>query len=325
VIVFPKLVFPFVNPLTGTLYSFGIFSLAFVARPLGTAIFTRLDHAYGRALKLTVALFLLGGSTMSMAFLPGYAQLGAGSIWLLALLRVAQGVAEGGTWDGLGSLLALNVPPERRGWYAMFPQLAALLGMMVASALFIYILSSLSSADFLDWGWRFPFFVAFAINVVALFARLRIVVTPEYAQRFETDLKAAGIADTVRVNRRAIVIGAFAPLASFALFQLVTVFPLSWIFLFTRQPLTRFLVIQTVGAAVGVAGIVASGLIADRVGRRKLLAITAGVMIVFSGFAPRLLNGGEAGVWAFMIAGYLLLGLSFGQAPGALAGIFSPI
>src|ERR1700753_247773 len=69
VVVFPKLLFPFVAPLTGTLYSFGLFSLAFVARPIGTVIFTKIDHAYGRGAKLTAALFLLGGSTMTMAFL----------------------------------------------------------------------------------------------------------------------------------------------------------------------------------------------------------------------------------------------------------------
>jgi MFS family permease len=325
VIVFPKLVFPYVDELTGTLYSFGIFALAFVARPIGTVVFTAIDRAYGRGAKLTTALFLLGGSTMAIAFLPGYESVGVLSVWLLALLRIGQGVALGGTWDGLASLLALNSPQHRRGWYAMVPQLGAPLGLMVASALFAYFLAHLSSEDFLDWGWRYPFFVAFAINVVALFARLRIVVTPEYAQRFEThDLEPARIADTVRVTGRNIVIGAFAPLASFALFHIVTVFPLSWVFLFTPETPTRFLVIQTICAGFGVAAIVVSGLIADRTGRRTVLAFTAAMIAAFSGFAPQLLNGGEAGEWAFMITGFVLLGLSFGQSSGAVASSFPP-
>jgi len=195
----------------------------------------------------------------------------------------------------------------------------------VASALFTYFLANLTPLDFLDWGWRYPFFVAFAINVVALFARLRIVVTPEYAQRFEThDLEPAAIVETVRVTGRNIVIGAFAPLASFALFHLVTVFPLSWVYLFTPQAPTRFLVIQTIGAGVCVAAIVASGWIADRTGRRTLLAISAGVIAAYSGFAPQLLNGGEIGEWAFMLTGFVLLGISFGQSSGAVAGSFPP-
>src|SRR3546814_4590927 len=63
VLVFPKLVFPHLDPLSGTLWSFAIFALAFVARPVGTIIFTAIDRAYGRGAKLTIALFLLGGST----------------------------------------------------------------------------------------------------------------------------------------------------------------------------------------------------------------------------------------------------------------------
>ena len=55
----------------------------------------------------------------------------------------------------------------------------------VVAALFAYFVASLSSGDFLDWGWRYPFFAAFAINVVALFARLRLVVTHEYEKRME--------------------------------------------------------------------------------------------------------------------------------------------
>ena len=38
VLVFPSLLFPFLSRLDGTLMAFAIFSLAFVARPVGTAI-----------------------------------------------------------------------------------------------------------------------------------------------------------------------------------------------------------------------------------------------------------------------------------------------
>ncbi|MES2054378.1 MAG: MFS transporter [Pseudomonadota bacterium] len=320
VLVFPVLVFPYVDRLTGTLYSFAIFALAFVARPIGSFIFMAVDRAHGRGVKLTIALFLLGGSTAAIAFLPGHAQIGAASALLLALFRMGQGVALGGTWDGLASLLALNAPEGKRGWYAMIPQLGAPIGLMVASALFAFLASSLSAEDFLDWGWRYPFFVAFAINVVALFARLRIVSTPAYAQLFESrELQPSPVLETVRRQGRNIVIGAFAPLASFALFHMVTVFPLSWVFLFTRQNPTRFLVIEIIGAAVGVLAVLASGLIADRVGRRYLLGVSAAAIAVFSGFAPQLLDGGDIGEVAFMVIGFAILGLAFGQSSGTVS------
>lgn len=323
VIVFPKLLFPHADAVTGTLYSFAIFSLAFLARPLGTVLFTAIDRTYGRGMKLTLALFLLGTSTVAIGFLPGYEKIGMASVYLLALLRVGQGLALGGSWDGLASLLAVNAPPRRRGFYAMIPQLGAPFGVIVASALFAYIIASLSAADFIQWGWRYPFFVAFAINVVALFARLRIVVTPEYTKLFATqELQPSPIRETVRASGRTILIGAFVPLASFALFHIVTVFPLSWVFLFTPEKAARFLALQAVGSMLGVAASIASGWMADRVGRRALLASTAAAIAGFAGLAPQLLNAGAAGALIFMFSGFVLLGLAFGQASGAVAANF---
>ncbi|MCX7318570.1 MAG: MFS transporter [Hyphomicrobiales bacterium] len=323
VLVFPKLVFPTHDPLTGTLYSFAIFALAFIARPIGTIVFTEIDRRQGKGAKMTVALFLLGVSTVAIAFLPGYETIGIASAWLLAAARIGQGLSWGGTWDGLASLLALNAPEGRRGWYAMIPQLGAPIGLIVASALFAFFVNTLSADDFLDWGWRYPFFVAFAINVVALFARLRMVVTPGYTELFESrELEPSSVTETIAQQGRTIVVGAFAPLASFALFHMVTVFPLSWVFLFTRETPGRFLVIECVGAVVGIIAMLISGYVADKVGRRTLLAGSAIAIAVFSGFAPQLLDGGLAGELAFMILGFALLGLSLGQSSGSVASSF---
>jgi len=325
VLVFPFFVFPFVDPLTGTLYSFALFALAFVGRPIGTLLFTWLDQKHGRGVKLTIALFLLGGSTMAIALLPGYAQVGALSIWILGFFRLCQGIALGGAWDGLPSLLSLNAPQKHRGWYAMIPQLGAPLGLIVASALFAYFLALLTPEDFLRWGWRYPFFVALAINVVALFARLRIVATPEFTRLFENrELQPSEPFETLRKEWRTIALGAFAPLASFALFHLVTVFPLSWVQLTTDESLVRFLLLEAVGAVVCVAAMLAGGMIADRVGRRALLGVSAGLIGAYSGFAPQLLAAGGIGEAIYMLSGFVLLGLAFGQAAGVINSSFAP-
>jgi MFS family permease len=324
VLVFPQLVFPFASPVVGTLYSFALFALAFIARPIGTVIFIAIDKAFGRGTKLTLALLLLGTSTVAMAFLPGYETIGPWSVVLLAMLRIGQGVALGGTWEGMASLLALNAPENRRGWFAMLGQIGAPIGLILASALFAFFVSLLSAADFLDWGWRYPFFVAFAINVVALFARLRISATPAFVESYESrELQPTPVIATVKAEGWNIVIGAFAPLASFALFHMVTVFPLSWVLLYTDEPPARFLVIELVGALLCLGCVILSGPLADRYGRRNLLAATAGAIAVFSGFAPQLLNGGEIGGSIFMATGFILLGLSFGQSSGAVASNFA--
>jgi MFS family permease len=326
VLVFPQLVFSFVEGETNRiLSSFALFSLAFVARPVGSLIFMAVDRAYGRGTKLTIALFLLGGSTAGIAFLPSYDEIGMAVVIMLAVLRILQGVALGGAWDGLASLSALNAPSDQRGWYAMVPQLGAPIGFAVASALFAFFVANLSSDDFLSWGWRYPLFVAFAINVVALFARLRIVATPAFEQALaQQELEARPAIATVRLQGLNIVVGAFVPLAAFATFYLVTIFPLSWSVVSDHRSAADMLMWQTGAAVLAFVGIVLSGLMADRIGRRRELFIGALLIAAFSFAAPFLLQTGNGGQNAFLLIGFFVLGLSFGQSSGAVASRFAP-
>lgn len=322
-LVFPTVYFPFASELAGLLFSFTVFSFAFIGRPFGTALFMRIQRRWGRSTKLTASLFLLGTATVGIAFLPSYASIGHSAIYLLALFRFMQGIAFGGSWDGLPSLLALNAPENKRGWYAMVGQLGAPTGFIIAGALFLFLYTSLNFQEFIEWGWRYPFYVAFAINVVALFARLRLVVTEEYTVAMEErELEPVGSLTILRTQGYNIFIGAFAALASYALFHLVTIFPLSWIVLGSMQPVNSVLIAEIIGAFACILGMIISGLLADRVGRRTTLGTMAALIAIFALITPWLLGGGKWGQDAFIILGFGGLGLSYGQAAGSVTSNF---
>jgi MFS family permease len=323
VLVFPAVFFPFADRLEGTLYSFAIFALAYIARPIGTLVFMSLQRHFSREIKLTIALFLLGSATVAISALPTYARWGEWAIIALAVLRLGQGFALGGTWDGLPSLLALNAPEHKRGWYAMLGQLGAPVGFIIAAGIFSYMLTELSQDDFLVWGWRYPFYVAFAINVVALFARLRLISTHDYTHLLdEHQLDAVPAREVISKQGSTIALGALAALASYALFHLVTVFPLSWIQLYDTRSMADFLVVQMWGGGLAILGVLASGLIADKFGRRNTLGTLAALIALFSGFVPTLMDGGDTGQNIFILVGFLLLGMSYGQAAGAVTSNF---
>ncbi len=325
VLVFPAIFFPHLERLEGTLWSFALLALAFVVRPIGTLLGMSLQRRFDRGVKLTVALFLLGISTCVIAVLPGYNAWGPAAILALALARIGQGLALGGSWDGLPSLLAINAPEGKRGWYAMLGQLGAPTGFLIAASLFAYLWGSLNVIDFLSWGWRFPFFAAFALNVVALFARLRLVMTHEYEKNLEEhELDPCDTGELFREQGYNIFIGAFAALASYALFHLVTVFPLSWLILHSEQSVGQFLTVQIIGALLAALAMPISGLIADRVGRRSTLGTLAIAIGIFSLFTPLLLDSGTMGQNIFILVGFVLLGLSYGQAAGAVTSNFLP-
>ena len=268
-------------------------------------------------------MFFLGISTAGIAFLPAFSHSGFAAIVLLSVLRIGQGIAIGGSWDGLPSLLALSAPAHRRGWYAMLGQLGAPVGFILAGGLFAYLILALSTEDFLDWGWRYPFYVAFSINVVALFARLQLVSSDAFSRMLEQrELEPTSVVEITKFQGRNLVLGALAALASYALFHLVTVFPLSWISLYSTRPIGDFLIIQIIGAVLMILGIVASGIISDRLGRHTTLSLFAILIVIFSGFIPSLMGGGDIKQNIFILLGFVLLGLSYGQAAGAVTANF---
>jgi MFS family permease len=167
--------------------------------------------------------------------------------------------------------------------------------------------------------------VAFAINLVALFARLRLVADTAYTNMFKSlELAPTSTFEMTRSGEsRNVFLGALAALASFALFHLVTVFPLSWMTLYGDAPVTSILWMQVLGALIACVAMVVSGWMADKFGRRNTLGAMAALIALFSLAAPMLLNGGTAGQNTFILVGFALLGLSYGQSSGTVTANFS--
>ena len=139
----------------------------------------------------------------------------------------------------------------------------------------------------------------------------------------QRELQPVSVSQVVRDEGGNVLIGAFAALASFALFHLATVFPLSWIVMYSEQSITEVLSVQIVGAFLAAGAIMLSGWLADRIGRRNLLGAMAVLIGLFSFAAPWLLGAGSAGNNVFLLVGFVLLGLSYGQASGTVTANFS--
>jgi MFS family permease len=90
VLVFPAVFFPFADRLEGTLYSFAIFAIAYIARPIGTLVFMSIQRHFSREIKLTIALFLLGTATVAISALPTYSRWGEWAIISLACCASAR-------------------------------------------------------------------------------------------------------------------------------------------------------------------------------------------------------------------------------------------
>src|SRR5213083_1272244 len=185
VLVFPRLFFPASDPASAVLASLATFAIAFVARPIGSAVFGHFGDRIGRKTTLVAALLTMGISTVAIGTLPTYATIGLAAPLLLAICRFGQGLGLGGEWGGAVLLAIENAPPGRRAWYGMFPQLGAPVGFICSASIFLMISAWLTNDQFFRFGWRIPFLASAALVLVGLYVRLRIHETPVFRAAIE--------------------------------------------------------------------------------------------------------------------------------------------
>ena len=180
VLVFPKLFFPASDPASARLASLATFAIAFLARPVGSALFGHFGDRVGRKTTLVAALLTMGLSTVAIGALPTYRTIGVAAPLLLALCRFGQGLGLGGEWGGAVLLAIENAPPGKRAWYGMFPQLGAPIGFLFSGGIFLVLSRWLTDEQFFAFGWRIPFLASAALVLVGLYVRLTITETPVF-------------------------------------------------------------------------------------------------------------------------------------------------
>jgi metabolite-proton symporter len=322
VLVFPRLFFPSTDPASGILASLATFAIAFVARPIGSALFGHFGDRIGRKATLVAALLTMGISTVAIGMLPTYATIGVAAPALLSLCRFGQGLGLGGEWGGAVLLAVENAPPNRRAWYGMFPQLGAPIGFFFSGGVFLLLSERLTNDQFFAYGWRIPFLASAALVLVGLYVRLTISETPVFREALIREERVRlPMVVVFRSYPGTLVMGILSSLATFVLFYLMTVFALSWGTTALRYSRATFLLIQLVGIVFFAVTIPISAILAERGRRRTLLWVTAGIGAFGLVLAP-MLSSGLTGATLAMIIGLSLMGLTYGPLGTTLSELF---
>jgi metabolite-proton symporter len=322
VIVFPQLFFPASDPTSATLASLATFGIAFMARPIGSALFGHFGDRVGRKTTLVAALLTMGLSTVAIGALPPYDSIGVLAPLLLATCRFGQGLGLGGEWGGAVLLAVENAPPGRRAWYGMFPQLGAPIGFFLSGGVFLLLSDRLDDDQFFTWGWRIPFLASAALVLVGLYVRLTITETPVFRETIDRQERVRVPMFTVFRNHPGmLVLGTMASLATFVLFYLMTVFALAWgttALGYTRE---TFLLMQLFSILFFAVTIPLSALFAERGRRRTLLWVTAAIGLFGLVLAP-MFEAGMTGAVTAMAIGLSLMGLTYGPLGTTLSELF---
>ncbi|HEE6634749.1 TPA: MHS family MFS transporter [Acinetobacter baumannii] len=324
VIIFPHLFFPASSGSAAVLQSLATFAIAFIARPIGAALFGHLGDRIGRKATLVAALLTMGISTVCIGLLPTYAQIGIVAPLLLALCRLGQGLGLGGEWSGAVLLATENAPEGKRAWYGMFPQLGAPIGFILATGSFLLLSAAIPEQAFMQWGWRIPFIASAVLVIVGLYIRLKLHETPAF-QKILDKQKEVNIPfkEVVTKHTGKLILGTIAAICTFVVFYLTTVFALNWGTTKLGYARGEFLELQLFATLCFAAFIPLSAIFAEKFGRKATsigVCIAAAIFGLF--FSSMLESGNTLIVFLFLCTGLAIMGLTYGPIGTVLSEIF---
>ncbi len=322
-LVFGPMFFPKSAPETQALNAYLTFGIAFLARPVGSFLFGHFGDRVGRKSALVATMLTMGVATTLIGALPGYATAGVLAPWLLAALRCLQGVGLGGEWGGAALIATENAPDGRRAWFGMFPQLGPPIGFFIATGLFLALLIGFGEAAFVDWAWRVPFLASAILVAIGLYVRVALEETLAFKAAMALDKRiAVPLGAVLRDYWRPLIQGSLAIVVCYALFYIATVYVLGYgvrSLGLSRVSLLQMLCVAIVFMAVATP---VSAALANRVGRRPVLLVSAVAAAAVGLMMPALLAQGPGGMLAFLSLALGVMGLTFAPLGALLPELF---
>ena len=325
-LVFGKLFFPKSDPLVGVLEAFAIYTVGFIARPIGAAIFGHYGDRMGRKAALIATLLVTGIATAAVGLVPTYARIGIWGAVILTIIRFIQGVGVGGEWGG-SVLLAMEWARtnKHRGFIASWPQLGGPAGLLLAN-IAVLVFSRISGDQFLVWGWRIPFLLSLVMIAIGLYIRLGIMETPVFRRIVaENRVERVPVLEVIKRQPRSIILSALARMAE----QAPAYIYLAFVFAYGTQVIHQdrdFLLVSLICAGiVSLFTVPFAGHLSDRIGRKRMYIIGA-VLTGLFGFAYFAMLNTAAPVLVFIaiVLSFVPHDLLYGPQAALIAECFTP-
>ncbi len=248
-------------------------TLALAFRPVGAFIFGLLADRYGRRIPLMADLVFYSVVEVLSGLAPNFGT--------FLVLRALFGIGMGGEWGVGASLVMEKVPARLRGVFSGLLQQGYAAGYLLAALCYWLV--------FPRWGWRPLFFIGGLPALLALYVRFKVKESEVWARTRERDFSAIG-RSVLRHWRMFLYLLVLMTAMGFVSHGTQDMFPTFLQRDWHLEPGRRALLtaLSMVGA---IAGGVLFGLVSDRIGRRRSIAIAlvcALTVIPIWAFAPSL-------------------------------------
>lgn len=281
-LIFNKLFFPNLDPLTGVLAAFGTYAVGFIGRPLGGLVFGHFGDKIGRKSMLLLTLMLMGIPTVLIGLLPTYESIGYWAAICLVILRFIQGMAMGGEWGGAVLMAVEHAPDGKKGFWGSLPQASTGGGLMLAS-IALGLVSLLPEQALFSWGWRIPFLASIVLLGVGWYIRVKVPESPDFEKVKEqaANIKVPAL-KVFRQHPKQLITIIVARAAENAWFYIASTFTLAYTTTQLGIPRQDILFATICGAAVILFMTPLCGHLSDKVGQRNMFMFGLCVLAVFS-------------------------------------------
>ncbi len=186
--VYDFMIFAFLNPVLQKNYlnflpayqseiiGYLLFAVAFFFRPLGSILFGYIGDRGGRKIALVLSVTMMGLAALTMFTLPPFESIGILACYIIALVRIVQGLSMGGEYSGAIIYAIEHFPINKRGIVGAIVVSGCLIGASLARIITNY----LQSPDMPEYAWRFAFLIGFCLSIVGFFIRNKLKESPEF-------------------------------------------------------------------------------------------------------------------------------------------------
>ncbi|WP_028937159.1 MFS transporter [Pseudonocardia spinosispora] len=316
-------------------YAFAVFAVSFLVRPLGGFIFGPLGDRIGRTKVLAITVIMMAAGTTVLGLLPTYAAVGVAAPLLVLLVRVVQGLSTGGEYGGAMTFIAEYSADRRRGFFGSWLEFGTLTGYVLGAGLVTILQAVLSDAQMLSWGWRLPFLLALPLGVAGLYLRSKLEETPAFEQLVDSSEEDEGLSAKEALRsvfvehwRTMLLAGGLViawnvtnyMLTSYVPTYLTETLPASGEHGISEEASN---LLQIVVLIVLIVVITFLGRLNDRIGRRPVLLIGAGALVVLGLPSILLLRvGGLVTTFLGLLVMGLILVCFSSTAPSTLPAMF---
>jgi MHS family citrate/tricarballylate:H+ symporter-like MFS transporter len=312
-----KAFFPSDSDTVSLLYTFGVFWLGALMRPVGAVLLGAYIDRIGRRQGLIVTLSIMAMGTVVIAFCPSYATIGVAAPVIVLIGRLLQGFSAGVEIGGVSVYLAEISTPGNRGFYTSFQSSSQQVAIFVAAILGYALNESMPAATIAAWGWRIPFFIGCLIIPMIFFLRRTLEETPEFLAMKKHPTASEIFASAV-ANWRIVILGMMIAILTTTTFYFVTVYTPTFGKNVLKLSAQDALLVTLLVAVTNFIWNPVGGAVSDRIGRKPVLLAIAGLSLVTAYPALHWLVSDPT--FGKMLAVEMMFSFYFGTYSGTMLG-----